>query len=241
MTSIGKASKNAKSTIESLVAGPQSAAFAKHSQTAPNMHVTATGRPRSFTKDSPGSVRRTPAVNPLDSDQQKTESPEEVETSSEEINFEVDSDLENFDEEPETWRFTVENDFWKKMKKNELKRQDVILELIQTEGHHVRTLKIMQQVFYRGLHKAVNYPTERLDELFPRINDLLDISARFYRNLRCRQDESAAVRMIGDVIVRQFSGDNGELVKDAYGEFVSRHPEAVAMYKVRKITQIVDK
>jgi phosphatidate phosphatase APP1 len=41
--------------------------------------------------------------------------------------------------------------------------------------------------------------------------------------------------MIGDVIVKQFGGDNGELVKQAYGEFVSKHPEAVASYKVREL------
>ena len=236
MSSIGKGSKSAaKSTIENIVAGPHSAAFAKHSQTAPNLHVTASGRPRSFTKDSPGQIRKSPTVSSIDSEEQKTESPDEVEIQNEDINFEVDSDLENFDKEPEAWSVTVEPYMLKKMKKNEIKRQDVILELIQTEGHHVRTLKIMQQVFYRGLHKVANYPEERLDELFPRINDLIDISARFYRNLRCRQDENASVRMIGDVIVKQFGGDNGELVKQAYGEFVSKHPEALASYKVREL------
>ncbi|CAB4023827.1 rho guanine nucleotide exchange factor 28-like isoform X1, partial [Paramuricea clavata] len=227
----GKGSKNPpKSTIENLVAGPHSAAFAKHSQTAPNLHVAASGRPRSFT-GSPGQIRKSPTISSIDSEEQKTESPDEVEIQNEDINFEVDSDLENFDKEPEAWSVTAEPYMLKKMKKNEIKRQDVILELIQTEGHHVRTLKIMQQVFYRGLHKVANYPEERLDELFPRINDLVDISARFYRNLRCRQDESASVKMIGDVIMKQFGGDNGELVKQAYGEFVSKHPEAVASYK----------
>ena len=231
MTSIGKGSKSAgKTTIESLVAGPHATAFAKHSQTAPNLQVTSTGRPRSMTRDSPGSVRKSPTVSSLNSE----EPFDDGEISSESLVLDVDSDLENFDKEPEAWSLTVDKDLLKKMKKNEIKRQDVILELIQTEGHHVRTLKIMQQVFYRGLKKEANYPVERLDELFPRINDLVDISARFYRNLRCRQDESATVRMIGDVIVKQFSGDNGDLVKHAYGEFVSKHPEAVALYKVRK-------
>lgn len=234
MNSIGKGSKSAaKNTIESLVTGQHSAAFVKHSQTAPNLNVTTGGRPRSYTRDSPNAVRKSP-TDPVDSEEHKPESPEEVEMPNEDLDLEVDSDLENFDEEPEAWSVTVEKDLLKKMKKNEIKRQDVILELIQTEGHHVRTLKIMQQVFYRGLFKFASFPAERLDELFPRINDLVDISARFHRNLRCRQDESAAVRMIGDVIVKQFSGDNGELVKHAYGEFVSKHSEAVALYKVRK-------
>jgi hypothetical protein len=198
------------------------------------LHVNTGGRPRSYTKDSPGTHRKSPTVSSVDLDEQKAESPDEVEPPNEVMVLDVDSDLENFDEEPEAWFFTVEKDLWKKMKKNEIKRQDVILELIQTEGHHVRTLKIMQQVFYRGLNKLAIYPFERLDELFPRINDLVDISSRFYRNLRCRQDENAAVRMIGDVIVKQFSGDNGEQVKHAYGEFVSKHSEAVALYKVRE-------
>lgn len=233
MSSIGKGSKNAgKNTIESLVTGQHSAAFAKHSQTAPNL--TASGRPRSYTRDSPGAVRKSPTGGTVDSEEQKPESPEEAEMPNEDMDLDVDSDLEDFNVEPEAWSITVEKDVLKKMKKNEIKRQDVIMELIQTEGHHVRTLKIMQQVFYRGLNKQANYPAERLDELFPRINQLVDISSRFYRNLRCRQDESTLVRMIGDVIVRQFSGDSGEDVMEAYGEFVSKHPEAVALYKVKK-------
>ena len=233
MSSIGKSSKNAgKNTIESLVTGQHSAAFAKHSQTAPNL--PAGGRPRSYTRDSPGVVRKSPTVGTVDSEEQKPESPEEAEPN-EDMDLDVDSDLEDFNAEPEAWSITVEKDVLKKMKKNEIKRQDVIMELIQTEGHHVRTLKIMQQVFYRGLNKQANCPAERLDELFPRINHLVDISSRFHRNLKCRQDESTHVKMIGDVIVRQFSGDSGEDVKEAYGEFVSKHPEAVALYKVKKL------
>ena len=237
MSSIGKGSKSSgKNTIESLVAGPHSAAFAKHSQTAPNLQAPHGGRPRSYTKDSPVSIRKSPSVvSSIDSEEQKPESPDDAEVPSEDLDLEVDSDLENFDEEPEAWSVTVEKDMLKKMKKSEIKRQDVILELIKTEGHHVRTLKIMQQVFYAGLNKMVNYPTGRLDDLFPRVHDLVDISSRFHRNLRCRQDEGAVVQKIGDVIVRHFSGDNAEEVKQAYGEFVSKHQEAVGFYKVRAL------
>lgn len=209
--------------------------FARHSSTAPSLQVTTSGRPRSFTRDSPGSLRKSPTVNSMEFDEAKGESPEEAEMPSVDMDFDVDSDLEDFSEEPEAWSVTVEKDMLKKMKKIDIKRQDVIMELIKTEKHHVRTLKIMQQVFYRGLGKLVSYPAERLDQLFPRINDLVDISARFHRNLRCRQDESVVIKTIGDVIVRQFSGDNGELVKQAYGEFVSKHSEAVALYKVKML------
>lgn len=234
MTSLGKGSKSTgKNTIETLVTGPHSAAFAKHSQTAPNLQA-ATTRPRSYTKDSPVPLRKSPIVGSADFDEQKAESPDEVEIPNEDMDLDVDSDLENFDKEPEAWSLTVEKKILKKMSKNDIKRQDVILELIQTEGHHLRTLKIMQQVFYRGLNKFASFQAERLDELFPRINDLVEISTRFCRNLRCRQDEGATIQKIGDVIMRQFGGDNGELVKEAYGEFVSKHPEAVALYKVRE-------
>ena len=41
------------------------------------------------------------------------------------------------------------------------------------------------------------------------------------------------MQKIGDVIVKHFTGENGQRIKEAYGEFVSKHPEAVALYKVR--------
>lgn len=232
MTSFKPGKSSGKKTIESLVAGPHATAFAKHSSTAPNINMPAP-RPRSMTKgDSPGPTRKSSTVGSLDGE---TESLEEYscEDTNTALDLEVDSDLENFDAEPEAWSVTVEKKVLKKMSTKEVKRQDVIMELIQTEGHHVRTLKLMQQVFYRGLSKQANYSADRLDQLFPRINQLVEISSRFLRNLRCRQDEAASVQMIGDVIVRQFSGENGKLLMEAYGEFVSRHQEAVALYKVR--------
>ena len=148
------------------------------------------------------------------------------------LDLDIDSDLENFDQEPETWGVTIDRKVLMKMSRKDIKRQVAILELIQGERRHMCTLKIMQQVFYSGLKKQANYPNEILDQLFPRINELVEISSRFHQNLKCRQDDAGAVQKIGDVIIDHFSGENGERFKEAYGEFASKQPEAVAMYKV---------
>ena len=240
MSSIKAGKSGGKKTIDALVSGQQAAAFAKHSSTAPNLSVPAAVRPRASSKiDSPGSLRKSPTTASLEGEDIKacTEPLEEGSTSDvsdiEPLALNIDSDLEDFDQEPEAWSVTVDRKVLKKMSTKEIKRQDVILELIQTERHHVRTLKIMQQVFYSGLKQHANYPTEKLDQLFPRIDELVEISSRFHQNLKCRQDEAATVQKIGDVIVKHFTGENGQRIKEAYGEFVSKHPEAVALYKVR--------
>ncbi|XP_046861348.1 A-kinase anchor protein 13-like isoform X2 [Xenia sp. Carnegie-2017] len=230
MISLGKGSKPAAKNVgESLTyVAQQSNLWAKPTSAGA---MTNSSRQKSFTRDSPGTSRKSSTLNLLDQDEKKPDSPEEMDVASDDIIFDVDPDLENFDIEPEAWSVTVEKKVLKKMSRHEIKRQDVIMELIQTEKHHVRTLKIMQQVFYRGLSNLGSIPSDRLNELFPRINDLVEISSRFHRNLRCRQDENTVVQNIGDVIVKQFSGDNGNQMKQIYGEFVSKHPEAVALYK----------
>ena len=148
------------------------------------------------------------------------------------LDLDIGSDLENFDQEPEAWNVTIDRKVLTKMSKKEFKRQFAISELIQGGRQHVHTLKIMQEVFYSGLKKQANYPNKKLDQLFPRINELVEISLRFHQNLKCRQDEAATLQKIGDVILEHFSGENGERFKDVYGELASKQPEAVAMYKV---------
>ncbi|KAG7248121.1 hypothetical protein CRUP_019222, partial [Coryphaenoides rupestris] len=66
--------------------------------------------------------------------------------------------------EADSWSATVDKKFLKLHKKDEVKRQDVIYELYQTELHHVRTLRIMSEVYYKGLQKELQLDTHTLDK-----------------------------------------------------------------------------
>ncbi|CAB1323809.1 unnamed protein product [Coregonus sp. 'balchen'] len=88
----------------------------------------------------------------------------------------------------------------------------IVEELIQTEMHHVRILKIMLRVYVRELKEHLH-----LDDLFPRLETLLQLHTHFLF--------SSFLSLL------QFSGDIGEQMKESYGDFCSHHTEAVGNYK----------
>ncbi|XP_063228955.1 rho guanine nucleotide exchange factor 18 isoform X2 [Bacillus rossius redtenbacheri] len=134
------------------------------------------------------------------------------------------------DEEPDSWTPTVGKEVTKKLKEKEIKRQEHIYEFILTEKHHCLTLRVMQKVFVEGLERHFQLGKD-LDRMFPRLADLADIHLRFLWRLRQRQRESPVVDSLGDALLEQFSGPGAERLKSAYGEFCSRHRDAVDIYK----------
>ncbi|XP_076879925.1 rho guanine nucleotide exchange factor 18 isoform X2 [Brachyhypopomus gauderio] len=143
------------------------------------------------------------------------------------------------DLEGESWSRAVDQPFLKKHSKELIKRQDVIYELMQTEMHHVRTLKIMLRVYVRELRETLQLDERRLDCLFPRLDSLLNLHTNFLSRLRERrrqslQDDSEhnyVILRVADILTEQFSGELGERMKESYGAFCSRHTEAVSYYK----------
>ncbi|XP_022525555.2 rho guanine nucleotide exchange factor 18 isoform X1 [Astyanax mexicanus] len=143
------------------------------------------------------------------------------------------------DFEVESWSLAVEQQFLKKHSKDMIKRQDVIYELIQTEMHHVRTLKIMLRVYVHELRETLQLDERRLDCLFPRLDSLLNLHGHFLSRLKERRQEALelgsernyAIDRVADILTDQFSGEYGERMKECYGAFCSRHTEAVSFYK----------
>lgn len=113
----------------------------------------------------------------------------------------------------------------------EIKRQEHIYEFILTEKHHCLVLLAMQRIFVEGLQRHINLSSSILDRMFPKLQSLMDIHFDFLAKLRQRQSESTIVPTVADILIDQFSGDNSTSMKCAYGEFCSRHREAVDAYK----------
>ncbi|KAK7945210.1 hypothetical protein WMY93_000938 [Mugilogobius chulae] len=65
---------------------------------------------------------------------------------------ELENDALNL--EAETWSLAVDQSFVKELSKETVKRQEVIYELMQTEMHHVRTLKILFYVYMYELKQS---------------------------------------------------------------------------------------
>nr|XP_028564799.1 rho guanine nucleotide exchange factor 2 isoform X2 [Podarcis muralis] len=143
------------------------------------------------------------------------------------------------DFEADSWSLAVDNNFLQQHKKEVMKRQDVIYELIQTELHHVQTLKIMTNLFRKGMLEDLQMDVALVQSMFPCVDELSDIHDRFLVQLLERRKESLAadsnknfvINRLGDILIQQFSGSSGEQMKKAYSEFCSRHTKAVKLYK----------
>ncbi|NXQ75776.1 AKP13 protein, partial [Quiscalus mexicanus] len=150
-----------------------------------------------------------------------------------------DLELDSKQLEAESWSQVVDSKFLQQQYKDVVKRQDVIYELMQTEMHHVRTLKIMNDVYSAGMLKELQYDQQAVDKLFPCLENLLHIHSQFFQRILERKKESLAdkseknfvIRRIGDILVNQFSGENAERMKKTYGKFCGHHNEAVNYFK----------
>ncbi|KAK3513620.1 hypothetical protein QTP70_028145 [Hemibagrus guttatus] len=146
---------------------------------------------------------------------------------------------EGRDFEADSWSLAVDASYLQTHRKDVIKRQDVIYELIQTELHHVRTLRIMEGVFRRGMLEEVMLEPGVVHAVFPCLDQLVALHSRFVSQLLSRRNHSLApgsttnftIQKLGDVLVEQFSGQNADEMRKCYAEFCSRHLKAVKLYK----------
>ncbi|XP_051527843.1 rho guanine nucleotide exchange factor 2-like isoform X3 [Myxocyprinus asiaticus] len=141
--------------------------------------------------------------------------------------------------EADSWSMAVDSAYLQTHRKDIIKRQDVIYELIQTELHHVRTLRIMEGVFRRGMLEEVQLEPGVVHAMFPCLERLLSLHTHFLTQLLARRAHSLqpnstnnfTITQISDVLIKQFSGQSGDEMLKAYAEFCSRHMKAVKLYK----------
>ncbi|XP_017293183.1 rho guanine nucleotide exchange factor 2 [Kryptolebias marmoratus] len=139
----------------------------------------------------------------------------------------------------DSWSLAVDGNFLQTLHKDVIKQQDVIYELIQTEFHHVRTLRIMEGVYRRGMLEEVMLEAGVVHTIFPCLEQLVEFHSNFLSELLNRRKEGLVegsstnftVCKLGDLLLRQFSGQTAEDMKKLYSEFCSRHPKAVKLYK----------
>lgn len=95
-------------------------------------------------------------------------------------------------------------------------------ELMQTEMHHIRTLRIMSEVYSKGLQKELQLELQTVEKLFPALDELLDLHTQHLLRLLERKRESQLeggyldggiiISRIGDLLVNQvrvFKDDHG--------------------------------
>ena len=90
-------------------------------------------------------------------------------------------------------------------------------ELMQTEMHHIRTLRIMSEVYSKGLQKELQLELQTVEKLFPVLDDLLELHTQHLLRLLERKRESQleggyldggfVINRIGDILVNQVRGE----------------------------------
>ncbi|XP_011311004.1 rho guanine nucleotide exchange factor 18 isoform X3 [Fopius arisanus] len=146
----------------------------------------------------------------------------------------LDPELGLGGDEPDSWSAAIgRSDALRLVNGNdrEVKRQEHIYEFVLTEKHHCLVLLAMERIFAEGLRRYFRLTPPDLERMFPRLRDLIDIHLKFLLKLRKRQRANLVVPTISDILVDQFSFETSTRMKSAYGEFCSRHRDAVDSYK----------
>ncbi|ELW59845.1 Rho guanine nucleotide exchange factor 2 [Tupaia chinensis] len=115
-----------------------------------------------------------------------------------------DFEMDEKDFAADSWSLAVDSSFLQQHKKEVMKQQDVIYELIQTELHHLSDIH-----------------TRFLSQLLERRRQALCPGSS--RNF--------VIHRLGDLLISQFSGPSAEQMRKTYSEFCSRHTKALKLYK----------
>lgn len=116
-----------------------------------------------------------------------------------------------------------------------------LTELMQTEMHHVRTLKIMLHIYVRELRENLQMDPARLECLFPRLENLLELHTHFLSRLKERQRESLSspsdrnytIYRVADILIEQVGGSVGSCRRRSCAALRRSHDHACAAEVLR--------
>ncbi|XP_055268021.1 rho guanine nucleotide exchange factor 1 isoform X3 [Moschus berezovskii] len=145
------------------------------------------------------------------------------------------SGLELEPEEPPGWRELVPQDILQSLPKSQVKRQEVISELLVTEAAHVRMLRVLHDLFYQPMADGGFYSQEELQNIFPSLDELIEVHSLFLDCLmKRRQDSGYLIEEIGDVLLARFDGAEGSWFQKISSRFCSRQSFALEQLKAKQ-------
>ncbi|XP_060042032.1 rho guanine nucleotide exchange factor 1 isoform X1 [Erinaceus europaeus] len=145
------------------------------------------------------------------------------------------SGLELEPEEPPGWRELVPPGTLHSLPKSQVKRQEVISELLVTEAAHVRMLRVLHDLFYQPMAEGGFFPLEELQNIFPSLDELIEVHSLFLdRLMKRRQDSGYLIEEIGDVLLARFDGTEGSWFQKISSRFCSRQSFALEQLKAKQ-------
>ncbi|XP_055002219.1 rho guanine nucleotide exchange factor 1 isoform X6 [Sorex araneus] len=138
-------------------------------------------------------------------------------------------------EEPPGWRELVPPDTLHSLPKSQVKRQEVISELLVTEAAHVRMLRVLHDLFYQPMADGGFFPLEELQNIFPSLDELIEVHSLFLdRMMKRRQESEYLIEEIGDVLLARFDGTEGSWFQKISSRFCSRQSFALEQLKAKQ-------
>ncbi|XP_035522363.1 rho guanine nucleotide exchange factor 12 isoform X2 [Morone saxatilis] len=140
------------------------------------------------------------------------------------------------EEDPLNWQSLVSRGVLASLTPQEIKRQEVINELFYTERAHLRTLKVLDVVFYQRLSRDGILPPEDIKHIFINLEEIIQLHVYVTEQMTAirKRSETSVIGPIADDLLAWFSGEEEEKIKRAVGTFCSNQPSALELIKSRK-------
>ncbi|KAM4620708.1 rho guanine nucleotide exchange factor 12 isoform 2-T2 [Polymixia lowei] len=139
-------------------------------------------------------------------------------------------------EDPLNWQRLVSREVLASLTPQEIKRQEVINELLYTERAHLRMLKVLDSVFYQRLNRDGILPPEDIKHIFANLEEIIQLHVSITEQMSSirKRSETSVIGQIGDDLLSWFSGEEEEKIKRAVGTFCSNQPSALELIKTRQ-------
>ncbi|XP_050970709.1 rho guanine nucleotide exchange factor 11 isoform X2 [Labeo rohita] len=128
----------------------------------------------------------------------------------------------------QNWQETVEPHVLASLTSREIDRQAVIYELFTTEVSHLRTLRVLDLVFYQKMQSVLS--PEELSCIFLNLRQVCELHASLCEAMKKRR-ESPIVQGIGDVMLATFEGEAGEQFEEQVSHLCSQQSQALELIK----------
>ncbi|KFV68057.1 Rho guanine nucleotide exchange factor 12, partial [Dryobates pubescens] len=142
----------------------------------------------------------------------------------------------DMDMDPPNWQQLVSREVLMGLKPYEIKRQEVINELFYTERAHVRTLKVLHNVFYQRVTREGILNSSDKRKIFSNLEDILGLHVALNDQMKAvrKRNETSVIDEIGEDLLSWFSGPAEEKLKHATATFCSNQPFALEVIKSRQ-------
>uniref|UniRef100_A0A2K5CC14 Rho guanine nucleotide exchange factor 11 n=1 Tax=Aotus nancymaae TaxID=37293 RepID=A0A2K5CC14_AOTNA len=143
------------------------------------------------------------------------------------------SDLEP-EPDAQNWQHTVGKDVVAGLTQREIDRQEVINELFVTEASHLRTLRVLDLIFYQRMKKENLMPREELARLFPNLPELIEIHNSWCKAMKKLREEGPIIKEISDLMLARFDGPAREEFQQVAAQFCSYQSIALELVSTKQ-------